>query len=114
MARKGKRRQAARARRTSPPGPRPPAAAPGAGAATRQQVGGDQTLVHAVEMSLAPSTRPAPRRGARLVLENADPAIPLDRVPHFASDLKRVGVVMLIMVALLVAGAELVIPRLLA
>ncbi len=114
MARKGKRRQAARARRTSPPGPRPPAAAPGAGAATRQQVGGDQTLVHAVEMSLAPSTKPAPRRSGRLVLESTDPAIPLDRVPFLISDLKRVGVVMVIMVALLVAGAELIIPRLIA
>jgi nucleosome binding factor SPN SPT16 subunit len=71
-------------------------------------------VVRAVEMSLAPSTKPAPRRSGRLVLENTDPAIPLDRVPFFVSDLRRVGVVMLIMVALLVAGAELVIPHLIA
>ncbi len=65
-------------------------------------------------MSLAPSTKPAPRRSGRLVLESTDPAIPLDRVPFLISDLKRVGVVMVIMVALLVAGAELIIPRLIA
>jgi hypothetical protein len=117
VARKGKRRQAARSRRGSP-APKPPAAAAGtrpagSGAAGPQRAGGDQTLVRAVEMSLAPAARPTPRRGGRLVLEDADPAIPLDRVPHFASDLRRVGIVMLIMVALLVAGAKLVIPRLL-
>jgi hypothetical protein len=60
-------------------------------------------------MSLAP--RPASRRsakGQRLVLEDADPAIPLDRVPYFTSDLKRLGLVAAAMVVLMVAGAQLI------
>ena len=74
------------------------------------RIGGDQALVRAVESALAPS---APsRRGGRIVLDSADPAIPLDRVPYFVSDLKRLGIVGGIMVVLLVLGAEFVIPLL--
>jgi hypothetical protein len=61
-------------------------------------------------MSLAPGQ--VSRRGARIVLDNADPAIPLDRVPYFVSDLKRLGIVAGMMVIVLVVGAELVIPHL--
>jgi hypothetical protein len=60
-------------------------------------------------MSLAP--RSAARRstkGQRLILEDADPAIPLDRVPYFTSDLKRLGLVAGGMVVLMVAGAQLI------
>ena len=60
-------------------------------------------------MSLAP--RAASRRsakGQRLVLEDTDPAIPLDRVPYFTYDLKRLGVVAGAMVLLMVAGAQLI------
>ena len=60
-------------------------------------------------MSLAP--RQATRRstkGQRLILEDADPAIPLDRVPYFISDLKKLGVVAGGMVVLMVAGAQLI------
>jgi hypothetical protein len=46
-----------------------------------------------------------------MVLENADPAIPLDRVPYFLTDLARLGVVAAAMVVLLVAGAVFVIPQ---
>jgi hypothetical protein len=60
-------------------------------------------------MSLAPGG-PPPRRGGRIVLENADPAIPLDRVPYFLTDLTRLGIVAAIMVVLLFLGAEFVIP----
>lgn len=73
------------------------------------RIGGDQALVRAVEGSLAP---PTSRRGGRIVLESADPAIPLDRVPYFTSDLKQLGIVGGIMVVLLVLGAEFVIPLL--
>jgi hypothetical protein len=60
-------------------------------------------------MSLAPG---APsRRGGRIVLESADPAIPLDRVPYFVSDLRRLGLTAAGMLALLVVGAVFVIPR---
>jgi hypothetical protein len=62
-------------------------------------------------MSLAPQAGATGRRGSsRLVLDSADPAIPLDRVPFFVSDLKRLAVVASAMVVLLVVGALLVIP----
>jgi hypothetical protein len=61
-------------------------------------------------MSLAPQATATGRRGGRLVLDSADPAIPLDRVPYFVSDLKRLAVVASAMVVLLVVGALLVIP----
>jgi hypothetical protein len=60
-------------------------------------------------MSLAPGT--PSRRGGRIVLESADPAIPLDRVPYFVTDLARLGVIAAVMVVLLVLGAVFVIPR---
>jgi hypothetical protein len=63
-------------------------------------------MVRSVEMSLAP--RSALKRGSRLVLDNADPAIPLDRVPYFLSDLRHLGVVAVLMVVLLVGGAQLI------
>jgi hypothetical protein len=60
-------------------------------------------------MSLAP--RSASRRsskGQRLILEDTDPAIPLDRVPYFTADLKRLAVVAAGMVVLMVAGAQVI------
>ena len=60
-------------------------------------------------MSLAPG---APsRRGGRIVLDSGDPAIPLDRVPYFLSDLARLGIVATGMVVLLVVAALFVIPK---
>jgi hypothetical protein len=62
-------------------------------------------------MSLgAPQPARKGQRGARPVLDNVDPAIPLDRVPYFVSDLVRLGGVAAAMVALLVVGALFVIP----
>lgn len=94
------------------PTPRPQAAQSGQEASAR--VGGDQALVRSVEMSLAPGVparRPAGRaRSGRVVLESADPAIPLDRVPYFLSDLARLGVIAGIMVVLLFLAARFVIP----
>ena len=60
-------------------------------------------------MSLSP--RAASRRstkGQRLVLEDTDPAIPLDRVPYFTSDLKRLGLVAASMIVLMIVGAQLI------
>jgi hypothetical protein len=57
-------------------------------------------------MSLAP--RSPVKRGGRLVLDSTDPAIPLDRVPHFVSDLRHLGIVAALMVVLLVGGAQLI------
>lgn len=120
MARKPKRRQpTTRARRpagaagptsssstTTPAAPRTTPARP---AGEGRRVGGDQALVRSVEMSLAPG--PASRRGGRIVLDSGDPAIPLDRVPYFLTDLIRLGIVAGVMVVLLFVAAELIIPR---
>lgn len=109
MARKAKKK----GRRPS----RPPATAPSAtaqrpsdpaGGGPAARVGGDQALVRSVEMSLSPGRVAPGRRGGRIVLESADPAIPLDRVPYFTRDLARLGVVAAVMVALLVGGAQLI------
>ena len=126
MARKSRRRtNRPRPRPQFPPQPQAPrsdvpAGTPGvssAVAATAQsaaqgpRVGGDQALVRSVEMSLAPPQQLA-KRGARgLVLETGDAAIPLDRVPYFTSDLRRLGVTAGVMVALLVVAAVTVIPQ---
>jgi hypothetical protein len=73
-------------------------------------VGGNEALVRSVEMSLAPRAMGAGRKGQRgaVVLEGVDPAIPLDRVPYFTSDLRKLGVVAVLMVVLLVIGARLI------
>jgi len=67
-------------------------------------------MVRAVEMSLAPRGAGSGRRARGMVLD-ADPAIPLDRVPYFTSDLAKLGIVAVVMLALLVAGSQL-IPQL--
>ena len=87
-----------------------PAAAPPRAAAPR--VGGDQALVRAVEMSLAPAPKETRRAGGRIVLpDSGDAAIPLDRVPYFTTDLIRVAITGVVMIALLVLAALLVIPQ---
>lgn len=106
MARKAKRRQTARPRRPAQTGA-PTAVGQRQQSASTVRLGGDNALVRSVEMSLAPG---AAKRGGRVVLDNTDPAIPLDRVPYFISDLKRLGVVAGLMVVLLVLGAEFLVP----
>lgn len=115
MARKAKRRQPQRARRpAAQTGSASASAAPRAAAsrpAAEARAGGDSALVRSVEMSLSPGA--PPRRGGRIVLETADPAIPLDRVPYFVTDLVRLGITAGVMVVALVVIAVLVIPRIL-
>ncbi|HEX6488673.1 MAG TPA: hypothetical protein VF137_07355 [Candidatus Dormibacteraeota bacterium] len=123
MARKSKRRSTSRPRPRpqlpqQPQAPRsdgpsaPAAAAPAPAAGTSsQRVGGDQALVRAVEMSLAPPQQ-IPKRGSRgVVLDTGDAAIPLDRVPYFISDLRRLGITGGVMLALLVVAAVTIIPQ---
>lgn len=87
-----------------------------------------------VEMQLGPSTAAKPRPGpastptaARRVqaqrravrsrptrgiqIGDDNPAIPLDKVPYFASDLIRLAITAAIMIILLVIGAKFVIPH---
>jgi hypothetical protein len=113
MARKSKRRPAQR--RPRPAAAAPAVAAPGQPAAVPQRsaqgarTGGQEALVRSVEMSLAPRAANAARRGQRgILIGDDDPAIPLDRVPYFTSDLARLGVTAALMLVLLVAGAQLV------
>ncbi|HET7467968.1 MAG TPA: hypothetical protein VFL29_15020 [Candidatus Dormibacteraeota bacterium] len=112
MSRKSRRKARARYR--------PPikASAPAVGGTVTSQrsvsqarVGGDQATVRAVEMSLGGSNRILKGRGGRMVVESADPSIPLDRVPYFRNDLVRLAVVAAAMVVLLGAGA-VTIPQL--
>ena len=78
---------------------------PGAG----PRIGGNEAMVRSVEMSLAPRSTGAGRKGQRgVVVDGVDPAIPLDRVPYFVSDLRKLGLVAVLMVALLVVGARLI------
>src|ERR1700693_2091189 len=72
---------------------------------SQARVGGDETLVRAVEMSLGARNQTVKGRGGQRVIESADPAIPLDRVPYFAKDLVRLAVVGVAMVILLGAGS---------
>jgi hypothetical protein len=104
-------------RRQPPPKTRRPAGGSGTGtgvapvrpAADARRVGGDQATVRSVEMSLSPGA-PSSRRGGRIVLDSGDPAIPLDRVPYFVADLRRLGLVAASMLVLLVVGALFVVP----
>jgi len=111
MAKKGKKKNRGAARF------RPPVSIPaGLSSATAQQraqpqarTGGDQATVRAVELSLGGRNVMTKSRGGRVIIESPDPAIPLDRVPYFTTDLVRLGVVGAAMVALLIVGA-LVMP----
>lgn len=68
-------------------------------------------MVRAVEMSLAGGVATRGRGRNRIVIEGGDPAIPLERVPYFTTDLQRIGIVAVVMVALLVA-ADFIVPAL--
>ncbi|MGH7777031.1 MAG: hypothetical protein ACREPI_07635 [Candidatus Dormibacterales bacterium] len=101
MPRKQKRRtrdrrhpQGATAAPVARPQPAPAAPRPG-------------TATGAVEMRLAP-TGTSRRRAGQVVLEGVDPAIPLDQVPHFTADLRRIGVTIAVMVVLLVIGSRII------
>ena len=90
----------------------PTSASPGAQRTlSKARVGGDQALVRAVEMSLGATNRVLKGPRGRMVVESTDPSIPLDRVPYFSQDLRKLSVIGSAMGALLVAGA-LIVPQL--
>ncbi|TMB89248.1 MAG: hypothetical protein E6J18_04695 [Chloroflexi bacterium] len=72
---------------------------------SQARVGGDQALVRAVEMSLGARNQVVKGRGGHRIIESADPAIPLDRVPYFTKDLVRLAVVGAAMLVLLAVGS---------
>jgi hypothetical protein len=110
MAKKGKKK----GRKFRPP-PRPAGPlTPLSGASTQPvgtrsvsqaRVGGDQALVRAVEMSLGARNTVVRGRAGRMLIESADPSIPLDRVPYFTKDLIRLAFVGVAMVVLLGIGS---------
>jgi hypothetical protein len=107
VARKGRRRTQRRPAQRPAAGPSPPATP--ARPQSPGRVGGEQAAVRSVEMSLAPrATSRRSTKSQRLVLEDADPAIPLDRVPFFTQDLKRLGIVAGAMVVLMLGAAQLI------
>lgn len=55
------------------------------------------------------TARTRPSRGIQIGDQN--PAIPLDKVPYFASDLIRLAITAAIMIILLIIGAKLVVPH---
>jgi 6,7-dimethyl-8-ribityllumazine synthase len=82
------------------------ASTPGTARAVSQaRVGGDQAVVRAVEMSLGAQNKMLKGPRGRMIVQSSDPSIPLDRVPYFTTDLVRLGVVVVAMSVLLVAGA---------
>ena len=115
MSRKGKKRNKGKFRPPMrPPGPLTPgmgaassatAQASPARSVSQARVGGDQTLVRSVEMSLGARNQVTKLRGGRYLIESADPSIPLDRVPYFTKDLVRLAVVGAAMVVLLGVGS---------
>jgi hypothetical protein len=115
MSRKGKNRKKGKFRPPlRPPGPLTPgvgatssttAQASPARSVSQARVGGDQTLVRSVEMSLGARNQVTKLRGGRYLIESADPSIPLDRVPYFTKDLVRLAVVGAAMVVLLGIGS---------
>jgi hypothetical protein len=110
MAKKGKKKgrsakYRAPVRVAGPPGVTAPRSV------SQARVGGDQALVRAVEMSLGARNQVVKGRGGRITIESGDPAIPLDRVPYFTTDLIRLAVVGVAMVVLLAVGS-IAIPQL--
>jgi hypothetical protein len=119
MSRKGKKRVKAKYRQQMRPAGPLSAIGPAAGQPTatparsvsQARVGGDQAMVRAVEMSLGARNQIVKRKGGGFLVQSADPAIPLDRVPYFTKDLTRLVVVGIGMLVLLVAGSY-AIPQL--
>ena len=72
---------------------------------SQARVGGDQAVVRAVEMSLGAQNRVLKGPRGRMIIQSADPSIPLDRVPYFTSDLVRLFVVVGAMGVLLAVGS---------
>jgi len=115
MSRKGKKKSKGKFRPPiRPAGPLTPgmgatssatAQASPARSVSQARVGGDQTLVRSVEMSLGARNQVTKLRGGRFLIESADPSIPLDRVPYFTKDLVRLAVVGAAMVVLLGVGS---------
>jgi hypothetical protein len=110
MARKNKRNQLRKPQRGSSGGGRAarPAGIPPA-APSAPVEGGQTASTTQPTTSAAPVARPLPRaaRGRQTAgpLPTQDASIPLDRVPYFRSDLRRIAITAGLMFVLLIAGS---------
>ena len=87
----------------------PPAAAqspPPGGPATG--VGAARQPARAVQLNLAAQRTARRTRPGTIVLEDGDPGIPLSRVPYFLTDLRKLGLAVVLMILLLLAGSRLI------
>jgi len=110
MARKNKRNQLRKPQRGSSGGGRAARPAGIPPAAPSPPVEGGQTASAAQPITPATSApRPLPRaaRGRQMAgpLPAQDAAIPLERVPYFRSDLRRIAITAGLMFVLLIAGS---------
>ncbi|MDQ6900215.1 MAG: hypothetical protein M3072_12030 [Candidatus Dormibacteraeota bacterium] len=60
-----------------------------------------------VQLNLSAQRNPRRRPGV-VVIEDADPGIPLSRVPYFLPDLRKLALAVALMLLLLVAGSRLI------
>lgn len=61
-------------------------------------------------MSLGGSAQIRGKGRNRFVLDGVEPGIPLDRVPYFVTDLRRIAIIGGLMVILLIVAAYFIIP----
>ncbi|HYM49090.1 MAG TPA: hypothetical protein VET65_00820 [Candidatus Limnocylindrales bacterium] len=108
MARKNKRQQPRKPQRgRQGPGPARPAGAP----PPLTRPGAAPAPGPAAPAAPAVAARPARSSGTRGSIGPASSqtaAIPLDRVPYFRSDLRRIAITGLVMVVILIGGAQLI------
>lgn len=111
MSRKNRRSQLRKPQRGSSGGGRAarPAGIPPVAPSPPTEPGQPAQVAPAAASSQAPITRPLPRnpRGRQQAgpLPAQDATIPLDRVPYFRSDLRRIAITAGLMFVLLIAGS---------
>lgn len=109
MARRNKRNQVRKPQRGPSVGGRAAQPAGIPPAASSEPVEGSQTAPAVQPRSATPVPRPLPRaargRQAAGPLPTQDASIPLDRVPYFRSDLRRIALTAGLMFVLLIVGS---------
>lgn len=104
MAKKNKRPQPKKPQRGGRPAGRVPAAPPQTPAADTGTAAAAAPLSRPTPPS-RPAPRPARGRVPQAALPPQDASIPLDRVPYFRSDLRRIAITAGLMFVLLILGS---------
>ena len=109
MAKKNKRPQPKKPQRGGRPSSRPASVARPMPSPLDVTAPPDPQQAPPVPRPTPPSSRPIPRtakaRSSAAALPNQDASIPLDRVPYFRSDLRRIAITAGLMFVLLIAGS---------